>query len=364
MVIIGCFHFQNDEGDRVIDIQMMVDQLYELNRGKWVHFFGDLDQDERFIVSTIDMTKVTLPLGYTFDAEKGLSSFHGERIKVVISPSAIDRIDGHDQTEINELRSHQFYEWSYFKENLAIKAKTKEQCEQIDRIIRLTNQKRQAGGLTKRFIDSRVLHLFKKDDWHESDKAAFWIPEVQKIYMLEAFNKLNFLEVVSHEIEHLARYNAARYDNHSLGYIKIKQIGVMIFHDRKSYFCSLNEAITQEAARRTIKAELESNQYYADEVAESERIRKRNFFARVLCSDQHHNEREPSFGEVKSLAVYLSARGRLVFVGDAYLRDRECLKKLVHKLAKYSKQNNEAVYNIFDEASLTGNYLPMARLLH
>jgi hypothetical protein len=358
----------NSKDKKAIDLRVLVDQLYELNKSKSIHFFGDHDQNEPLIASSIDLSKVRLPLGYHYDADNGLTSFHGGSLRVVNCPSAIDTIRGKDRSWFQEQSSHQFYEGSIEGSQFINEIpKTAEQCEQIDRIIGLINKKRQARGLSKRLIDNRIVHIFKEETWGTPKLSAFWTPGRQQIAVCEQTNKLSLMEYVCHEIEHLARYNAISYGRDPEGRVTIQEtdrVGFTTFNGKKSYFLALNEAITQEVATRILKDELANNQYYADEMAESEQLKKKYSQRKVIGMDERGNKRYQSLADADALAFYEIEEGNLILVGYTYYRERRCLRCLIYKIAKYSQQSSEVVFDMFDEATFTGNYLPVARLMH
>ena len=214
--------------------------------------------------------------------------------------------------------------------------KTDEQIEQINHIIDLINNERLARGQKKRLIDHNFIHFYDKKNLPIKKPAetepgsgaeGVYYPIEQSICMIAPKSRIQMLDIVTHELIHADSYNALWVDED--GDFYIYRNGFTLIGEGV-YFLAINEAIIQERTRQLMANELANNPFYADEVAKT------------------------------SVVV---PEGRSIMIGDSYIEERQTLKKLVSLIAKSSSGFDDDVYDMFVSGSITGNYMPIARLM-
>jgi len=358
----------NEHASENLGLYNFVDQLQHLNSEARVAC--EWDGVDSYIMSSVDAESLKLPLGYNYDADKGLSNelfadgtdFDNFKVKVN-KTSIVDCFVSNVPEKAREFHS-KILDSSLGREiNSIEKPKTDEQSEQIDRIINITNNDRIASGLEKRFIDSRLVRFYDSAAWHNQFTDDGYFDQVrQTIDLVEPMSKIHMLDSVAHELIHASSYNKVIEEN---GIIKHGQLGFMSIKDGKKYFCAINEAVTQERTRQIVSDELANNPYYVDEVTETVGIKEKYPRKRYSKNDKIKRGQEifSEDGALGAMIVEDGKRESIVAFGDKYRLERRTLNKLVNKLSKYSKEPSYKVYEMFVEVTKSGDYTPVARLV-
>lgn len=364
-----------DGGDKekeLIKVNELIDQLYALNEGKKVHFFGEDNYDSRILASSMNMLKINLPLGFNYDSDNILTAPNGDKLEVINSPSAIDHVRTSDKykQDAQEALSYNFYNGKSAELALLDKEvpKSEEESKQINRIIALANKARQKLGLQKRLIDSRIVHFFNKEDWFSGGRGngGAWHSTRQSIDAVKPENKLALLNLIGHESQHLVDVNSVSYGENNQNTFKDIRTGFSMSKDDKDCFGSIREAIAEERFRQLAKSELDGNLYYADEMARFEKLKAEHKNARYVYIDGRGKKivGEKMFRKDGALAAYMNNNGEIKAVADGYIKERRGYSKLVDKLAGYSKCDRSELTDMFEIGAIKGDWLPVARVMH
>lgn len=358
--------FIEDEPSKTLDARKIVDQLYALNQD--VRLSSETGASDQYLMSSVDLTELNLPLGYSYDKENGLSSYNNENLNVVINKSSlVDSFRGDQADEFSEYHSR-LLDKRISSETDLLKAevpKTDSQKAQIDGIINIINNERLSRGQEKLFIDNRFVHFFEKEAWKKKypNHNAWFDPAKQSSCAIEPKSKIGLLDVIGHELIHGGDYNAITKKQGKAS--EVNRIGFSMKKDNLMYFSMISEAVTLERLRSLVTSELENNPYYADEVAEAEVVKSKNLNARYpRFTKQGKRKMGPRvFTPDGALAAQISEDGIMAVYGDSYREDRQSLNTLTSKIAKYTNHTNEEVFDMFVDVNVTGNYLPVARIM-
>jgi len=294
--------------------------------------------------------------------------------------SSIDRVVGNMSEEFRELvfkARADFFDNQKFKE---LEGKEREKTPEEVRIISLandlTNETIKKYGLKDFDIPAKNIHIIE-ERWLSGKASGIYNPTVQVVMMRDFRSKLAILYHSLHEMLHFKSYNAQQLllsteKNLKVPEIENYRVGIVVISrdGRKGYFNNLNEAITEEMTKRIILSVLE-HPLVLDETIQTREIlpqlegRTSDNGMPLTNEDTLYAKIEKFTEQDKESGLWkttISARTN----GLAYFDERRILNKLMDKiLEKNSEQfkDREEVFEVFAKAMITGNILPMGRLI-
>lgn len=272
------------------------------------------------------------------------------------------------QAEVGQLFAKTFSEQD-FKDLRALERPPKpEELEIFALANRATNKLLNQYGLGNFDWPAANIHVIPKDKWPEvraklglrkGDSSAY-IPHLQAVFCEEDASRLSTLEHSAHEMIHAKAFqsqNALYYEDIGLTALEKRRSGLESHSATgNTHFQLLDEAIAVELEKRVV-----------------EEARRDPLFEREVRFIDRSLELEP---DLRKKDIYaMQAAG--VEVGDQrfvhvkwrtrpYLRPRVALNKIIDALYENNKDNfqdREAVFALFANAALTGQMIPLGRVI-
>lgn len=249
------------------------------------------------------------------------------------------------------------------------KEKTPEELE----IIELANE--EINKLLRKFdlkefnIPAKNIHIVPADKWPEGEEYKnTYKPLLQAITIKgEPFNTTMALETF-HEMLHFKSYASVQLKDEAEKLEEYRH-GLTIQSrtpDKKTYFDNLNEGLTEELSIRFIRS-LDNHPLFKDEIAETKRIIKE------YPEATKDKGTAPLFTEDTYLVTIASKeetekRIEIHFNAKSFHRkqERRILNILIDKLLERNKdkfKNRDEILDIFTNAMLSGNIIPLGRLI-
>ena len=283
--------------------------------------------------------------------------------------SSIENVFGKNLTEENKQEIQKSYENIFrnqsFEELKSIeKGKTPEQLEMVSLANKATNEIQRHYGPPDFDVPEKNIHVIKADKWRSKGGALF-VANNQAIAIKETDVRLQFAKHIIHEMIHFKSYGAAHVrekdrvlDDYRCG------LTVYAREDGTRYLGNLNEAVTEELAKRVMLKELE-NPIFQKEVKETERIKQK-------YPNPIDEEGNPFFTEDTYEAHIAGAKGKNIMIETenfTYQKERNILWTLIDKihisdsrLGENRKfKDREEIFQMFARAAMTGNLLPLGR---
>ncbi|MFA6447676.1 MAG: hypothetical protein WCW31_05525, partial [Patescibacteria group bacterium] len=170
-----------------------------------------------------------------------------------------------------------------------------------------------------------------------------------------------FVNILLHELMHLKSYGALMIKEPDRTVVPYRGgLTVTTRNELAHYFSSLNEAVTEELAKRIFLNADEPKLQHIIQVT-------REFIA--AHPDAARDDGSPLFNEdTYDVEIVERSRNGLRLETNcfAYAKERQALRQLVDKLYSHNADvfpDREAVFVVFARASLTGNLLPLGRLI-
>lgn len=292
-----------------------------------------------------------------------LSSF--ERVVGKISESAKEQILRDKGERFND----QAFENLKGKE----REKTPGELEIISLANQATNDIRHRYGLEDFDIPSKNIHVVVEEAWPQEKTTAMYNSMLQGIAMRERPSKIAFALTSFHEMIHFKSYNALQIttgENHKLEPYRLGLV-VRTRDGASVYFANLTEAVTEEMTKR-FATHLVNDLRFAEEMKQTKDIMARHPRA-VARSGELLFDDDTYYAEIDSKKSWKEAVGRL-FGGPgkihtsrfAYEEERKTLNTLIDKLFERNSeqfQDREEVFEVFAKGMMTGNILPIGRLI-
>jgi hypothetical protein len=247
--------------------------------------------------------------------------------------------------------------------------KTPEELQIIDLANKMTNEIRNKYGLENFDVPAKNIHIIKKEEWPRKGKDGFYKSNFQGVAMPEEVVKLAFANTVFHEMVHFKSYNALQVTKAENPEIDDYRVGLTIKtrDGKKMFFSSLNEAITEEIVKRhfleNAKA-LSENPLFAQEIKQSREVirehpnAKTNLGEPLFDSDTYYAEIKKISDDKKVTTILTKA--------FTYAKERWALNTLINKLFERNRKNfknTDEVFEVFEKGMMTGNILPIGRLV-
>lgn len=280
--------------------------------------------------------------------------------------------------EIDEQFNDQAFESLKGKE----RDKTPEELEIISLANKATNGLLKEYGLEDFDIPPQNIYVIEEEHWPEDLKgSAFYNSIIQGVAIRETLSKTGFLKKTLHEMLHFKSYNALQIttggededrelQEYRSGLVVAQRDG------RDVYFVSLNEAVTEELAMRLL-TQLPDKSIFQEEIEQTKKIMDSypNATSRggdPLFDDEtiyaKIEEEEPKNWRESIGRKFGFSEGRKKIITEKFTRkeEREMLNVLIEKIKMKNEsgfKNKEEVFDIFARGYLTGNILPLVRLV-
>lgn len=251
-----------------------------------------------------------------------------------------------------------------FFDDIKEKEKTSDEIKIIELADGATNEIRRKYGLDDFSIPSENIHIIKEEEWPR-EAEAFYKPMLQGIAFKEQPIKIVFLKRILHEMLHFKSYNAIQITNEEKPKLSEYRMGLTVDtrDGRRIYLRNLNEAVTEETAKRLL------GKLFTDQIFEEEKERtietvknypnakletgeflfgKDTFYAEVVEKDE----------EKKKVRIKTEVFSKQL--------ERGMLDKLIDKVFKKNSErfdDKEEIFEIFLKGMMTGNILPLGRLI-
>ncbi|MDE2001453.1 MAG: hypothetical protein KGI60_02715 [Patescibacteria group bacterium] len=261
--------------------------------------------------------------------------------------------------------------------------KTKEELVVIDLANDATNALRREYGMDDFDVPAKNVHIIPRKKWpkemaHELGSCL----ELDQAIIIreETQSRIQFLTTAIHELLHFKSYTALRMTG---GKEESGAVGIGRYRNGLStvsrdgaqvYFTALNEAITQELSKRLLEEVLvreRESPLFAEEIQNTETVVRR--YGGVRTSDGRRlippgtlYAAPRSSKPVEDISDYLSRGGSVDVKALTYSWQRRILVSLVKNIyQKHADQfkNESEVFDVFARAYMTGDLLPMGRLV-
>lgn len=255
--------------------------------------------------------------------------------------------------------------------------KTPEELEIISLANQITNEIRQRYGLENFDIPPENIHVITEEAWPREKSAAFFNSMLQGVAMREKLSNTAFAKTVFHEMLHFKSYNAAQITSGENPELDEYRLGLTVRtrDGKKMYFVNLNEAITEEMTKRFARKLLD-NPLFSDEIGQTKDVMKKHpqaitasgeplfdedtFYAEVQGNKSWRESADRLFGKLFGSNVKISTES------FTYKQERKVLNKLIDKTLERNPdkfQDREEVFEIFAKGMMTGNILPIGKLI-
>ena len=191
------------------------------------------------------------------------------------------------------------------------------------------------------------------DDYRKKieGKGACYLARQELMFMIDSGNDLDNACHLVHELIHFNSFQSIEpVPTKGEKVFSSRRVGLEIFSNAKDkmFFEDFNEAVTEELAKRFDKEYFELIPRIADQV-------KNRNDVRTLLADKDDIQ-----------LVRTKESGEIEWRNYAYSKERANLNKLIDQIFETNKDNfkdREDVFKVFAEAALSGNIMPLARLV-
>lgn len=219
---------------------------------------------------------------------------------------------------------------------------------------------------------------FKKDMQKRfgADAGATYLPTSQRILILKDINTLSsaqLSDIIAHELIHLNSFTSyqstknnsdasisMKIDGNEIN-LKQRRLGLELKDNsgEKRFFKYINEAVTEELAGRFC------NQFFKEINQLKEVSAKKKS---VIEENSSPDEREQAMTNILEIITTQQSSGqwKSIFITHTYPEERGQLNKIIDELWERNKDkyhSREDIFNLFVNAMLHGQLLPLARLV-
>jgi hypothetical protein len=254
--------------------------------------------------------------------------------------------------------------------------KTLEELQIISLANEATNEARQRYGLENFDIPPENIHVVTEESWLREKSVAFYNSMFQGVVVREQPARIVFLKKIFHEMLHFKSYNALQVTSVENSELDEYRVGLTV-HTRdgkRMYFVNLNEAVTEEMTKR-FATKLFDNPLFAGEIKQTKDVITR-YPRAVTGSGEPLFDEDTFYAEVAGKKSWHEAVGRLFGVqekskkitteGFTYQSERKILNTLIDKILERNQdkfQDREEIFEVFAKGMMTGNILPVGRLI-
>jgi hypothetical protein len=236
--------------------------------------------------------------------------------------------------------------------------KTAEEIQIIGIANEATDELRGQYGLKPRPIPLDNIHIFQNEKW-DNELSGFFRMKRQAIAMPGSRSRLNFLEVSLHELVHFKSYNSVQITkdlksltDYRCGLLVVSRDGAV------DQLKAINEALTEELVIRLFK-ESSKNSLFEQEKKKTEEVMRSNPRAKkkdgssLFEEDTYYVDKEDGSPDIYTYKfTYGNARRFLrSFMQELYIRNAAGFR------------SEEDVFQVFARAAMTGNILPLGKLV-
>ncbi|MBP9716112.1 MAG: hypothetical protein KBD48_02910 [Candidatus Pacebacteria bacterium] len=293
--------------------------------------------------------------------------------------SSIDRVVGKiSEKEKEQILGHSgesFNDQVFNHLKRVERKKTSNELQIIDMVNNLTNEIRQKYGVKNFDVPPDNIHVVSDEKWSDKKGTAYFNSGMQGVVMRENFSNLAFTAKVFHEMLHFKSYSALQVTNKENPELIEYRIGLTVQtrDGEKIYFTNLNEAVTEEMTKRTVLKILD-NKLFIDESNQTKEIISKHPQAIIEPGKPLFDE-DTFYAEINNDKLWRESVGRLLgkTYGTkinterfTYKQERKFLHTLVDKIFQknFDKfQDKEEVFDMFFKGMITGNILPIGRLV-
>jgi len=284
--------------------------------------------------------------------------------------SSLDHVVGNiteeEKNEIFEKRKKMFETTDIEGLKKIEREKTPEEKEVLLEINEATNKLRQKYGLEDFTIPEGNMHIIRKNEWASQGETAVALPDLECVLIHEPERKIHFSKTAFHEMVHMKSYNAVQKLT-DCNEITAYRSGLMIFprsqEKMKSapgggnldYFRDMNEAVTEELARRYVMSQID-NPLYRDDFSETRQLRE---IAR-------QNEMKAFLDEEVFSLYNVPGTDEIHAEKFGYKNFRTALYQIRKTIAeKYPEKfkSSEEVLDVFARAMFTGHMFELSNLM-
>ncbi|MDE2001452.1 MAG: hypothetical protein KGI60_02710 [Patescibacteria group bacterium] len=299
--------------------------------------------------------------------------------------SSIERVVGvppEEEEKILRSKAEVFDSQSFNDLKGKEREKTPEEAQIINLANQMTNEVRRRYGLDNFDVPPQNIHMIPEDKWPSGDKntRGFYASMLQGVAIQdEHFSKMSMLSIAIHELLHFKSYNALQVvSEEKSGAHQPYRIGFQTFSrdGKEKYFTELNEAITEELSKRIMlssRLDLYENPLFTDEINKTDKIYEKYPDVKakngtlLFTSDTLYAKAEIP-ADWKQIFQYLMGKRSpdITVAKYVYRKQRRMLNSLMDKIWNKHKdefKDQEAVFDCFVKAYMTGNLLPIGRLI-
>jgi len=257
--------------------------------------------------------------------------------------------------------------------------KTKEELQIINIANLETNEIRKIYGLDSFDISPNNIHVVTEEQWPREKSTAFFKSMLQGVAIREKLSNISFMKTILHEMLHFKSYNSLQMTSGENPELNEYRLGLTVStRDGKDlYFMNLNEAVTEELTKRSLKKLLE-HKLFTNEIEQTITIMSQypqaitdsgnplfdedTFYAEVQGSKSWRESVDRLFGR----RILGSSITKISIEGFTYQPERKILNILIDKILERNSdkfQDREEVFEVFAKGMMTGNILPIGRLV-
>lgn len=298
--------------------------------------------------------------------------------------SSIERVVGispEEEKNILKLKAEVFDDQVFKEFEGKEREKTPEEVQIIEVANDLTNEVRRRYGLDNFDVPPDNIHVIPADKWMwEKTTDGLYNARLQGVAMQEDVDsRVSMLATVVHEMLHFKSYNALQvasgeesrmHQSYRVGFMTFSRDG------KEKYFTELNEAITEELSKRLVLSsipDLRRNSLFAGEINQTEKIYQKYPEAKsksgmpLFTADTLYAEAAIP-ADWKEIFQYMIGKRSpdITVKKHSYRRQRKMLNSLMDKIWNKHKdefKDQEAVFDVFARSYMTGNLLPIGRLI-
>jgi hypothetical protein len=246
------------------------------------------------------------------------------------------------------------------------RGKTPEELRMIFLANSATNALRRDYGLTNFDWPAANVHVITEEGWPEHEESlGMFEPMRQAIFVREDPSREPFLATLVHEMLHAKSYAALQAVTEDNPFITVYRLGLAVSSrdGKRTRFTNLNEAVTEELTKQL------SQKLFHDPLFDAEERETRKTLR--THPDMRSGEGELLYTE----DTFHAALGRsetaappekIVTRRFVYAEERALLAALTKKLSERLPEqfgSTDAAFEVFVRAMLTGNILPLGKLI-
>lgn len=255
--------------------------------------------------------------------------------------------------------------------------KTPEELQIISLANDITDEILKKYGLDEFNIPAKNIHIIKEQQWPAGKQgSAFYETRFQAVAIREQQSLVAFLRKIIHELLHFKSYNALQTTVGKNSQLIDYRVGLSVnTRDGKfRYFTNLNEAITEELTKRLF-AKTSQNKIFARELHQTKKIIA-TYPRAIADSGGDLFDSDTFYANVEGKKSFKESIGRFFGIAEkskrintekfTYSEERKIINTLIDKLFEKNKahfKNREDVFNIFAKGMMTGNILPVGKLI-